>query len=259
MNANKDIDFGKMYVDWLKQNIEQYRINDYTFRITLPFMDRNNDMVEMYIIDEKDGSFTITDDGTTISDLQLSGFDYSSSDRRKGILQSIISAHGVTKTDNDELIIKCTMNDIALKKHMLAQCIVKVSDMFTLSRSNVQSLFLEDVQRYLDANEVRYIENICLTGKSKLTTHFDFAIARSKKSSERLIKVVNNMNLDAARNIIFAWNDTKDMRQKETRLYTFIHNVDKKVSDDALGALREYGIQPALWTEKDKYISELIA
>lgn len=259
MNANKDIDFGKMYVDWLKQNIEQYRINDYTFRITLPFTDRNNDMVEMYIIDEKDGSFTITDDGTTISDLQLSGFDYSSSDRRKGILQSIISAHGVTKTDNDELIIKCTMNDIALKKHMLAQCIVKVSDMFTLSRSNVQSLFLEDVQRYLDANEVRYIENICLTGKSKLTTHFDFAIARSKKSSERLIKVVNNMNLDAARNIIFAWNDTKDMRQKETRLYTFIHNVDKKVSDDALGALREYGIQPALWTEKDKYISELIA
>lgn len=259
MKANKDIDFGKMYVDWLKQNIEQYRINDYTFRITLPFTDRNNDMVEMYVIDERDGSFTITDDGTTISDLQLSGFDYSSSDRRKGILQSIISAHGVTKTNNDELIIKCTMNDIAFKKHMLAQCIVKVSDMFTLSRNNVQSLFLEDVQKYLDANDVRYIENICLTGKSKLTTHFDFAIARSKNSSERLIKVVNNMNLDAARNIIFAWNDTKEMRQKETRLYTFIHNVDKKVSDDALGALREYGIQPALWTEKDKFISELIA
>ncbi len=259
MNANKDIDFGRMYVDWLKQNIEQYRINDYTFRITLPFMDRNNDMVEMYIIDEKDGSFVITDDGTTISDLQLSGFDYTSSEKRKGIFQSIISAHGVTKTDSDELVIKCTMNDIALKKHMLAQCIVKVSDMFTLSRNNVQSLFLEDVQKYLDANEVRYIENICLTGKSKLTTHFDFAIARSKKSSERLIKVVNNMNLDAARNIIFAWNDTKDMRQKETRLYTFIHNVEKKVSDDALGALKEYGIQPALWTEKDKYISELIA
>ena len=98
-----------------------------------------------------------------------------------------------------------------------------------------------------------------MTGKSKLTTHFDFAIARSKDSSERLIKVINNMNLDAARNIIFAWNDTKDMRQKETKLYAFIHNVDKKVSDDALGALREYGIQPALWTEKDRYVPELIA
>ena len=75
----------------------------------------------------------------------------------------------------------------------------------------------------------------------------------------RLIKVINNMNVDAARNIIFAWNDTKDMRQKDTKLYTFIHDVDKKVSDDALGALKEYGIQPALWTEKEKYISELVA
>lgn len=259
MNANNNIDFGKIYVDWLKQNIDQYRVNDDTFRITLPFLDRNNDMVEMYIIDEKNGSFMITDDGMTIGDLQLSGFDYSTSEKRKGILQSIITAHGVTKTDNDELVIKCTLSDLPLKKHMLAQCIVKVSDMFSLSKSSVQSLFLEDVQKFLDVNDVRYIDNICLTGKSKLTTHYDFAVARSKKASERLIKVVNNMNVDAARNIIFAWNDTKDMRQKDTKLYTFIHDVDKKVSDDALGALKEYGIQPALWTEKDKYISELIA
>ena len=67
------------------------------------------------------------------------------------------------------------------------------------------------------------------------------------------------MNLDAARNIIFAWNDTIDARKNEAKLYAFIQNEDKKVSDDALGALREYGIQPALWTEKDKYVSELIA
>lgn len=142
---------------------------------------------------------------------------------------------------------------------MLAQCMVKVSDMFYLSRSNVQSVFLEDVQKFFDAHDVRYIDNICLTGKSKLTTHYDFAIARSKNSAERFIKVVNNMDLNAARNIIFAWNDTKDMRQHEAKLYTFIQNTDKKVSDDALGALKEYGINPALWTEKDKYISELIA
>ena len=175
MKTKVDMDFGKLYVDWLKQNIDQYKVNETTFRLTLPFLDRNNDLIEMYI------------------------------------------------------------------------------------RSNVQSVFLEDVQKFFDAHDVRYIDNICLTGKSKLTTHYDFAIARSKNSAERFIKVVNNMDLNAARNIIFAWNDTKDMRQHEAKLYTFIQNTDKKVSDDALGALKEYGINPALWTEKDKYISELIA
>ena len=42
-----DMDFGKIYVDWLKQNIDQYRVNEMTFRLTLPFLDRNNDHIEM--------------------------------------------------------------------------------------------------------------------------------------------------------------------------------------------------------------------
>ena len=259
MNAKVDMDFGKLYVDWLKQNIDQYKVNETTFRLTLPFLDRNNDLVEMYIISNGNGTYSITDDGATIRDLQLGGFDFSTSSRRKAILEAIVSAHGVSKTESDELFVNCTTNDLPLKKHMMAQCMVKISDMFFLSRNNVQSVFLEDVQRFFDAHDVRYVDNICLTGKSKLTTHYDFAIARSKKSAERFIKVVNNMDLNAARNIIFAWNDTKEMRQSEAKLYTFIQNTDKKVSDDAIGALKEYGINPALWTEKDKYISDLIA
>ncbi len=259
MNAKLDIDFGKTYVDWLKQNIEQYRLNDNTFRLTLPFLDRNNDYIEIYIIDNGDGTYHITDDGATINDLELGGFDFTNSNRRMYILEYIVASYGVTKTNNNELTINCTSNDLPLKKHMLAQCMIKVSDMFYLSRSNVQSVFLDDVQKFLDLNDVRYIDNIYLTGKSKLTTHYDFAIARSKKSAERFIKVVNNMDLNSARNIIFAWNDTKDMRQHEAKLYTFIQNVDKKVSSDAIGALKEYNINPALWTDRDKYIIELIA
>lgn len=259
MKTKKDMDFGKLYVDWLKQNIDQYKVNDTTFRLTLPFLDRNNDLIEMYILANGDGTYSITDDGITISDLQLCGIDVSASARRKTMLETIISAYGVTKTDTDELMIHCTTNDLPLKKHMLAQCMVKVSDMFYLTRSNVQSVFIEDVQNFFDANDIRYIDNICITGKSKLATHYDFAIARSQNSAERFIKVVNNMDVNAARNIIFAWNDTKDTRQHEAKLYTFIQNTDRKISDDALGALKEYGINPAFWTEKDRYIPELTA
>ena len=225
--AQLDIDFSKQYLEWLKQNIEQYQVRDSIFRITLPFLDRNNDCVEVYIVDNGDGTYQITDDGATINDLEFSGFDIETSERRKKILNSIIAAYGITRLDTNELVVKCTRDDLPLKKH--------------------------------DANDVRYVDNICLTGKSKLTTHYDFAIARSKKSAERFIKVVNNMDLNAARNIIFAWNDTKDMRQPEAKLYAFIQNTDKKISDDAIGALKEYEIKPALWSKKDSYISELIA
>lgn len=259
MNTQLNIDFGEQYVNWLKQNIEQYKINDKTFRLSLPFLDRNNDYVEIYIIDNGNGTYYITDDGATIGDLQLSGFDFNAGPRRKAIFESIISAYGVSKTDTDELVVTCTNDDLPFKKHMLTQCMVKVSDMFYLSRNNVQSVFLDDVQKFFDANDIRYVDNIFLTGKSKLTTHYDFVIARSKKSKERFIKVVNNMDLNTARNLIFAWNDTKDTRKHEAKLYAFIQNTDKKISNDAIGALKEYGINPALWTQREAYIPELIA
>lgn len=67
------------------------------------------------------------------------------------------------------------------------------------------------------------------------------------------------MDLNAARNIIFSQNDTKDMRQQGTKLYTFIQDTDKKISEDAIRAIQEYGINTALWTEKDKYVQELSA
>ena len=251
--------YSSLYLNWLKDNIEQFQINSDTFRITLPFLDRNNDHTELYIIDQHDGTFLITDDGAVLNDLLLSGFDFSSSKRRQQILAAITAAHGVSVTDDNELQIACTMDDLPLKKHMLAQCMVNVSDMFYLSRPNVQSIFLDDVQKFLDENDVRYVPNIFVTGKSKLTSHYDFVVSRSKKSAERLIKVINNMDLNAARNIIFTWNDTKDFRQPEAKLYTFVQDSQRKVSSEAIGALIEYGITPALWTERSKIIPALIA
>lgn len=255
---SSNIDFCNLYLNWVKENIEQFKVRDNTFRITLPFLDRNNDSIEIYIIQKDDETFLMTDDGATLSDLKFGGFDINS-DKRKKILDSIIASYGITKTDDNQLIVNCTMNDLALKKHMLAQCMVKVSDMFYLSRSNVQSIFIEDVQRFFEENSIRYLSNLFITGKSKLSTHYDFGIGHSKNSPERLIKVVNNMDVNAAKNIIFAWNDTKEMRQQDSQLYTIIQNSDKKVSDDAVNALKEYGIHPALWTEREKYIEELSA
>lgn len=84
-----------------------------------------------------------------------------------------------------------------MKKHMLAQCMIKVSDIYYLSKPNVQSVFLDDVQVFLSQNDVRYSDNIFFAGKSKLMTHYDYVIGRSKQSSERLIKEVNNMDLHA--------------------------------------------------------------
>lgn len=258
-NMKKNDDFSAIYLRWLSDNIEQFQISNDIYRITLPFLDRNNDHTDLYIIDQHNGTFMITDDGAVLSDLALCGFDFSNSERRQRTLQSVVSAHGVSISDTNELQVICTLDDLPQKKHMLAQCMVKVSDMFYLSKPNVQSIFVDDVQNFLDDHDVRYVPDIFVTGKSKLTSHYDFVVSRSKKSAERLIKVFNRMDLDSARNAIFTWNDTREFRQPEAKLFIFIQNSNRKISKDAVNALKEYEITPTLWTEREGIIPALVA
>ena len=254
-----NFNFAETYLSWLKSNIEQYKLTNTTYRITLPFLDRNNDELDIYIIDREDGTFLITDDGSTINELEFSGFDIKKSDKRKKILTSVISSCGVSVSDNNELNVISTMEDLPMKKHLLAQCMMKVGDMFYLNKPNVQTLFIEDVKNFLDGNNVSYVPDINFIGKSKLQIHYDFVIAKNQNCSERLISVVNNLDLNAARNIIFSWDDIKEMRPSNASMYTIIHDTENRISDKAIGALKEYNILPILWSERNQFIDKLIA
>ena len=86
---NAAVDYKKEYLDWLNANIDQHEIAANTYRITLPFLDRHNDMIDIYI--QKQGSnFIITDDGNTISDLSFPGFDVFRSAKREHLLARTI-------------------------------------------------------------------------------------------------------------------------------------------------------------------------
>lgn len=122
-----------------------------------------------------------------------------------------------------------------MKKHTLAQCIQKIEDLFYLAQPNTKSLFLEDVQTYLDLNDIRYISDVSFIGKSKLPTSYDFAIPKSKNAPQPIIKVVNNLTKEYTRSILFTWGEISEARK------------------DAITALREYGIEPILWSNRLDY------
>lgn len=253
-----NINFKNTYIDWLTENIDQHRINNNIYRLTLPFLDRHNDYIEIYITQDKN-DFIISDDSYTMSDLALSGLNLFASKRREQIFTQIIKSHGITLDDNNALTVRAKPSELPLKKHLLIQCMQKISDLFYLSQPNVKSLFLEDVQTFLDKNDIRYIPEASFIGKSKLPTNYDFAIPKSKDAPLRIIKVVNNLTVEYAKSIIFTWNDISDNRTDESQLYTFVQDTDKKASSDALTALEEYDINPVLWSTRSNYAGILAA
>lgn len=255
------MDFVTTYLEWLKSKFEEKELRNEVHRITTPFIDRNNDFVEIYIVKISDGLFRITDDGSTISELEFSGMDIFKSERRKKILTEILNSYGVSINDNHEIYVDVDKSNFAFKKHMLLQCIIKISDLFYISSASIKSLFSEDVKMFFDANDIRYVQNIQIQGKSKFNSNFDFAIPHSKQSPDKLIKLINDPRSDNIKSVIFAWEDTKEERNSlhETKLYAFINDSNKKISTDSINALKQYGIEHINWSEKEDAIPRLVA
>ncbi|RKD21000.1 hypothetical protein BEP19_15060 [Ammoniphilus oxalaticus] len=245
------------YLDWLNERISLRSING-AIEITSPMLDRHNDFLQIYVVPDGD-AFRLTDDGYIINDLLMSGCEVDSTPRRKEIFQLLLNGYGVQRSDRDELFIKADIGDFPQKKHLLLQAMLSVNDMFMVARPHVQSIFLEDVENFLLDNDIRFFENINFSGRSGYSHTFDFGIPKSKASSERLIKTINHPTRDASQALLWAWSDTKEARKGDPTLYAFLNNSDSTIKNDVIDALSRYDVKTVLWTERDKYISELTA
>ena len=59
------------YLAWLKDKTQLRQVDDWV-EITTPYLDRNNDYLQIYARKEQ-GSYLLTDDGLTIGDLEQTG------------------------------------------------------------------------------------------------------------------------------------------------------------------------------------------
>ena len=259
------------YYSWLKDKTAWKNVNEW-IEITSPYLDRNNDYIQIYL-KKTNNKYLLTDDGETISGLKQEGCNLDSPKRRE-LLQLTLRGYGVSE-DSGHLKIKAeSFEDFPLSKHSLVQAILAVNDMFYMTSAHIISLFFEDVRNWLNEYEIRYTERIPFKGQSNYTRNFDFLIPKSQKQPERLIKTINNPIKTSADSIIIDWLDTKDMRPKESKLYTFINDnkrkesrltdkVDSEQGSSSIGkvfeALKQYEINPVLWSNRDRVKNELAA
>lgn len=253
--------FIELYIAWLKSNMKEQiletELGKYS-QISTPFLDRHNDHLQIYIQQQEDGSLLLTDAGYTINDLEMCGCDVMSSDKRRTVLMTILNGFGI-KNRGEEIYTNANYSNFAQKKHSLLQAMLSVNDMFVLSRSQVQSIFFEDVQTFFDVNSIPYILNAQFSGSSGLSHTFEFSIPSIGKKPERFVKTINDVTGDRINSTLFSWGDIKDSRKQGAQLYVFMNDSEKKVRSDYTNALEVYGVHPVLWSARENYLHELSA
>ncbi|MDZ4780391.1 MAG: DUF1829 domain-containing protein [Planctomycetia bacterium] len=243
------------YSDWLKEHTSVQNL-DGICEITTPFLDRHNDHLQLYVQRSRNG-FLLSDDGYTIRDLRMSGCELVSA-KRKESLHQILNGFGVRLVD-DELQTEAQFASFPQKKHNLLQAMMAVGDLFVLANPTVKSLFYEDVEQFLRANDVRYTPSVKFTGKSQFDHRFDFVIPASRKSPERIIRALNHPDKDHVSSLIFSWEDIRAVRAPDARAIALLNDVDYSVNPEVTGALNQYEIRPVLWSQREQHVGELAA
>ncbi|MDY0325382.1 MAG: DUF1828 domain-containing protein [Candidatus Cloacimonadaceae bacterium] len=240
------------YALWLKESTDLRQVEKYV-EITTPFLDRHNDHIQLYLSKE-DESFILTDDGYTLSDLSISGCEVDT-EKRKQLLTQTLNGFGVTRI-GDALTVKTDLTRFAQKKHNLLQAILSVNDLFYTASPLVLSLFLEDVQAWLDKNEIRYTPNISFIGKSGFSHNYEFVIPKSKAQPERILKVLSNPDRNVIQSLLFSWQDTALIRPQNAHLYAFL-NDSAGLKESHIEAIGNYGISGVQWSKREKYAKAL--
>lgn len=233
------------YAEWLKQEISFSKIDDY-FEITTPYLNSANDYLQFYVkLDGKNVFFT--DDGDTIRNLEMAGFQFSAA--RKEHLNQILNQYGIQLNDK-ELTAKSTIEEFPQKKHLFVQAMLRVDDMFAISKSKVTSYFLDDIQSFFDSHEIYYTENVQFTGTSGFTHNYDFILQRSKTQPERLCQAINNPTKSNMMNVLFAWNDTKAVRKSDSKLIVFL-NDENTIAKGIVEGFNNYNAHVIRWSDRE--------
>lgn len=243
------------YVAWLRDKTVLRQVNDWV-EITTPYLDRHNDYLQIYA-KRRDRGYMLTDGGYVMEDLARSGCSLDSP-KRQALLKMTLNGFGIQQ-DEGNLEVHASPDNFALRKHNLIQAMLAVNDLFFLATPMVASLFYEDVVSWLDLHEVRYTPSVKFTGKSGYDHLFDFVIPKSRRQPERILRAINRPSRDTAQALAFSWVDTKEVRSPDSRAYAFLNDSERAVQPGVLDALRNYDVNPVLWSTRENVREELAA
>lgn len=240
------------YYNWLREKtyVQKGESTDW-FLINTPFVGAFNDTIEIYA--QKNGSqLILSDNGETMSNLELQGLHIQGSKKRRNILDSILLNYGI-KSNNDELTIESNLESFSQAKHNFLSAIIEINDLYVLSKHNVASIFKEDVRTYLESKDIIFTPDFISKGTTGLEFNFDFQIA--KKQSEIVIKSFNTINKSNLPTFLFAWDDIKPVREKttkkEVKAIAIINDIEKEIKTEFLDALKSKNADYILWSERE--------
>lgn len=240
------------YLHWLKVAYRTEELSDTEWaRIVTPFLGLHNDNLEIYIRRKGENQLELSDDGTTLWELEAIGLNLQRSGKRQQQFQRVLNKWGV-QLSGKELVMQAPANQFAQAKHDFLQCLQELNEFHHLTRNNVQAMFKDDVYDYFDNLDDKMVitEDISLAG-GNLKHTFDLML--SSKKEERIVKAFNTLHQNNLLTFLYAWEDARahrDTRKSFSGLIA-VNDEKRKPNAELLVEARENEVKVLLWSERN--------
>lgn len=242
------------YFEWLKKRTLVTKDNTTGWSvISTPFVGLFNDTIDIFAKQNTDGSILLSDDGNTLSNLELFGVSFKNTSGRKSLLDRVKYNYGVSITRDSEITKTVNKSDFVQGKHDMLRAILELSDMINLSTHRVSSVFRDDVKNLFYEKGMTVTPDFIVSGRSGIRFTFDFLIAKPNK--ETVVQVFNNFDKASLATFLFGIEEVKASREliseKAFEPVAVINDVDTKVRTEFLEALMNRQMTYLLWSDHE--------
>ena len=206
--------------EWLQSIKDQSRfipLDGQKIRFNTPFIDPFSDEISLLIVSNFDSTYTISDQGYTIWNLESRGINITKKgSTRLNLIKNILNMNQ-TKSNNTFDIYKTVSSreSIAQAINDVLDSVIKVSDLAYSNRNNTRSIFKDDVLEYIAQNKEKFSVDLGLSvkGKSNLIYDLDFVFRPQLKIS-KWAKLYTTLNKTITEMIMGIWLDTENYRNQ---------------------------------------------
>lgn len=251
-------DLAREYLAWLKDRLLTIKRGDATV-LSTPFLDPFHDGIEIHC-EYQNGDLLLHDGGRTLDNLLDMGIQIDKSERRQQIIAHAIAGCGVEFLGG-RLQTVATPDALAQRAHFLLTAISRLNDLWMSAAPRSASDFFALVKEYMDAQDVRYIANVPIQGRT-VAHMIDFVISLGK-GKDRLIKLIGSPSLQAAKLMSFTWMELRESRPESQRVVllndtgmpdTFAEETEPVahgISEQAAGILHAYSDRVLTWSARN--------
>jgi hypothetical protein len=251
-------DFARDYLAWLHDRIKTVQWGNVTV-LSTPFLDPFHDGIQIHI-EQRDGEFTLHDNGDTIEHLQSLGVNIEDSSRRKALIERAIAGCAVRMADG-RLEATATAANLPQRAHFLLTAIVRLNDLWMSHSPYTSTDFFAMVAEFFDQHNVLYTANASIPGRT-VEHPIDFIIQLPRKT-ERLVKLIGSPSPQTAKVVSFTWMEMKEARPAAQRIVVLndvrcpdplgeeTEESFRQVSDQTVAILRGYSDAIYRWSQRD--------